>query len=371
MKKLYIILSILILNTVCIPNIMAQSASNPELTFNNADSLIKFLTKEPWAWARTYGGFDGREITPKSLKYNKLLIFKSIPNETDSISYEVYHNDSLVVKDKTKIFYNSNNQKWYISYIHEFKKVSQPQYLTLNYDNFVLNGGCCDQYSSVFLRQSLTNFTFSLTGLNSTTISGIEFENNQNYTFTGTKTSQIVSFYVNSYTGYSYKWYFGDGDSSDIASPVHIFSKVASNAKLPENCLITTDSPTSVKSCSNNYYVTLKIEYSGTYNIEFQKTLLGINYNTETKNYLLISNNIEELANADINILNLGDSYKISFQNIESKNIEIYSLTGQKVFSASNIKNEFSIHKNELTSGINILSLEIAGKRKYFKLMKE
>jgi PKD repeat protein len=69
-----------------------------------------------------------------------------------------------------------------------------------------------------------------------------------------------VSFQNNSVNGNSYLWYFGDGDSSNLADPIHVYPEaglyeVQLISQSADGCLDTLIEPIRVEYADNNLYV--------------------------------------------------------------------------------------------------------------------
>jgi hypothetical protein len=66
-----------------------------------ADSIdtLKAKLDGSWEWVETSGGFTGKTYTPQSEHYSLTLVLsKNVPQlESDSIGYQVFRNDSLIL----------------------------------------------------------------------------------------------------------------------------------------------------------------------------------------------------------------------------------------------------------------------------------
>lgn len=342
-----------------------------QVNFSKVDSLIHFLSSDNWIWINSTGGFSGNDIySPKEFMKNKILKFKKITNAMDSIAYELYYDKSLAYKGSSKVSFSSSifGTTWNIENLKGFT-TKQQSFTQVKHDKISFSDNCSDCIAHRFMKQSLTDFTFSVTGINTTTLSGYIESGDRNFSYTGVRKNQMVSFYVTTFKGYSYKWKFGDGDSSNLASPIHSFESKSILNTGHELCYQTLDDPTSAISCYDNFIVSLTITDANGQSLELSKTLSGINYFTESKSYTLLTG-ISDNIHSQIKIFDLVEYYKINFQNLHPNSIKIYSITGQQILTETKLENEITINKTELSSGLNIVYLDIQGYGKYFKLMK-
>ena len=159
MKKKGLIISILIFNSIFS---IAQIQ-------NSIKDSISDLSVGKWDWIYSYGGIAGLTLTPESEGYSKSLIIKQDPlNQIlDSLTYNLFRNDSLIKSGNIKIVKDSTIYQdtiifYYIIYEDVFDADEYAYGIRFNHDTLVLFDLCVDGFWHYLKKDSTYSGIFGL-----------------------------------------------------------------------------------------------------------------------------------------------------------------------------------------------------------------
>jgi len=165
MKKLYNIL------IFC----FVTQFAGAQITFTNSTQVINYLSGN-WIWFRSCGGLAGNCNYPSTVGYTRDLMFSKISGATDSITYNLYQNATLMKTQAVKVSTTATifSGNWTLENVGISNTTSISLSITLaKTDTVWLSENCNDCFSQQYLR----NKTVGISEIDGNSFSAVFFPN--------------------------------------------------------------------------------------------------------------------------------------------------------------------------------------------------